>query len=233
MNMPKKVKSIEVVPKDYYGQQCLQDRVNPSNYHRKDNENPSGYVEIYDIDENGNKHFLGKHNLVLYQGREWLAQRMVNFNNTNLTSTNEEYLCWFGLGTGGVIPGDPFNPSPPVLTDNELSAPCMISATDSSAADYNVVDSTHPEEGFYKVPFDSVEFELDPLNDDRYLIIKVTTTIGVGYANEKQLSEAGLYTAASHFGGYSGNFTLFSRVTFPSLVKTTDRRLTFTWYLYV
>ena len=145
----------------------------------------------------------------------------------------DEFLTWFGLGDGGVIPGDPFNPAPPVLTDNELNSKIMITAIDSSAADYNMVDSEHPEEGYYKIPFDSVEFEQDPLNDDRWLIAKITTTIGVGYANEKQISEAGLYTAASNVGGYNGNFTLFSRVTFPSLVKTADRRLVFSWFLYV
>ena len=29
------------------------------------------------------------------------------------------------------------------------------------------------------------------------------------------------------------NFTLFARVTYPSIIKTSDRRLLFYWYLYV
>jgi len=230
--MTKKVKTIEVLARDFYGEECLKDRMNVGD-NRGEKSPPTGYVEIYDVDDNGNKKLLGKHNLVLYQGREWLAQRMMNFQNTNASSTREEFLSWFGLGTGGVILGDPFNPSPPVLTDDDLTAEAMLTATDSSAGDYHIIDVDHPEEGYYKIPYDSIEFEQDPLNDDRWLIVKITTTVGVGYANGKQLSEAGLYSAESDVGNYNGNFTLFSRVTFPSLVKTTDRRLVFSWFLYV
>ena len=63
--------------------------------------------------------------------------------------------------------------------------------------------------------------------------IKITTTIGIDDANGEQLSEAGLFSAASRVGAYSGQFSLFARVTFPSLVKSSDRRLIFVWYLYV
>jgi len=185
------------------------------------------------VNENNNKKLLGRYNLVLYIGREWLAQRIFNVNNINITSTREEFISWFGLGNGGVIPGDPLNPSPPTLDDEGLSSEVMISPSDSSAADYHVVDVDHPEEGYYKIPFDSVIFESDALNNDRWLVINVTTTVGASYANDKQLSEAGLFSAASSVGGYTGNFTIFSRVTFPSIVKTTDRRLIFSWFIYV
>lgn len=229
--MEKKIETIEVVAKDFYGDNCLNDSVGSDN--RSVARGPKGYVEIYEVDESGNKKLLGKHNLVLYIGRQWLAQRMMNTNNSNVTSTKDEFLTWFGLGDGGTIPGDPLNPAPPTLTDTELNSQIMITATDSSAADYNVVDVDHPEEGYYKIPFDSVEYEQDELNDDKWLVVKIVTTIGASYANDKQLSEAGLFTAESGNGGYSGQFTIFSRVTFPSIVKTADRRLIFTWFLYV
>ena len=135
--MTKKVKTIEVEAKDFYGEECLQDNLNASG-NRSDKSNPSGYVKIYEVDDKGNKKLLGKHNLVLYQGREWLAQRMLYTENENVASTRHEFLTWFGLGDGGVIPGDPFNPAPPVLTDNELNSKIMITAIDSSAADYNM-----------------------------------------------------------------------------------------------
>ena len=82
-------------------------------------------------------------------------------------------------------------------------------------------------------PFDQIEFERDPLNDDKWLILKVTVTIGVDDANGSQISEAGLFTAESSAGGWAGDFFLFARVTFSSIVKTSDRRLVFVWYLYV
>jgi hypothetical protein len=229
--MEKKIETIEIVAKDIYGDNCLADSIGGGV--RTKQGSPEGYVEIYEVDDSGNKKLVGKHNLVLYKGREWLAQRIVNFNNSNVTSTKDEFISWFGLGDGGVIPGDPLNPSPPTLTDTDLSEQVMITLTDSSAADYHTVDAEHPEEGYYKIPFDSIEFEQDSLNDDKWLVIRIVTTVGATYANDKQLSEAGLFTAESAVGGYSGQFTIFSRVTFPSIVKTSDRRLIFTWFLYV
>lgn len=230
--MSKKIKTIEILARDFYGEDCFLDRISAKDY-RDEKTPPTGYVEIYEEDENGKKQLLGKHNLVLYQGREWVAQKLVNKDNSNVNSIKEDFLSWFGLGTGGVISGDPFDPSPPTLTDTELTTLTMITATDSSAADYQTIDASHDVEGYYKIPYDSIEFEQDVLNDDKWLVMKIITTVGVDYANGKQLSEAGLYVSSSTTGGYSGDFTLFSRVTFPSLVKTSDRRLIFSWFLYV
>jgi len=227
--MEKKVKTTELKIVDDYGK-VLNDSINARSAERN---GPEGYVEIYEVQSDGKKKLVGRHNLVLYLGREWLAQRIVNQNNTNVTSEKDEFITWFGLGDGGVIPGDPLNPQPPILTDTEIASLVMINATDSSAADYHVIDVDHPEKGYYKIPFDSVEFEQDALNDDKWLVIKITTTIGVDDANGYQLSEAGLYTAASSAGLYTGNFTLFARVTYPSIVKTSDRRLIYSWFLYV
>ena len=229
--MSKKIETIEVNPTDNYGR-CFVDSVNKR--FTGDRVKPKGYVEIYEADEDGNKKLVGRHNLVLYWGREWLAQRIVNVNNSFASSTKDEYINWFGIGDGGVIPGDPFNPAPPVITETSLAANVMINATDSSAADYHIASPpTYPEEGYYKIPFDTVEFEQDTQNDDSWLVVKITVTVGVDDANGKQLSEAGLFTAESNVGGYSGTFNIFSRVTFPSIVKTSDRRIIFNWFLYV
>jgi len=110
--MTKKIQTIEVVARDYYGEECLADRCNMGDkvIERK---TPHGYVEIYEVDENNKKKLVGKSNLVLYQGREMLAQRLVNIANSNVTPTKDEFISWFGVGDGGVIPGDPLNPSAP------------------------------------------------------------------------------------------------------------------------
>jgi hypothetical protein len=226
----KKIKTTEVEIRDFYGDKCLGDSTQRGGGVRG---KPEGYVEIYEENDKGEKQLVGRHNLVLYQGREQLAQRMVNTANSEVTSTKDEFVTWFGLGDGGVLTADPLDPIPPILTDTELYSLAMINATDSTCADYNTADSDHPEDGYYKHPFDSVEFEQDSMNDDSWLVVKITTVIGVDDANDYQLSEAGLYTAESPLGGYSGQFTLFSRVTFPSLIKTEDRRLIFRWFLYV
>ena len=228
--MGKKIETIKVNCVDDYGE-CLHDSF--SRKSKVDRIKPKGYVEVYEVLEDGTKKLIGKPNLVLYIGREWLAQRIVNKDNSNTTATKDEYITWFGLGDGGVIPGDPFDPQPPVISETELASRVMINPTDSSAADYHTVSAGYPEEGYYKIPFDSIDFEQDAENDDTWLVIKITVTVGVDDANGKQLSEAGLFTAESSSGGYSGNFTIFSKVTFPSIVKTSDRRLIFNWFLYV
>ncbi len=232
----KKIKTTEIEIRDFYGDKCLGDSVRADGGGVRGK--PEGYVEIYEEDDKGKRQLVGRHNLVLYQGREQLAQRMVNANNPLATAANskDEFITWFGLGDGGVLPADPFDPIPPILTDTELYSLAMINATDSSAADYHVVDATHPEEGYYKIPFDAIpDFEPDSMNDDNYLVIKITVTVNINDANNYQLSEAGLYTAESSAGGMAntGPFHLFARVTFPSLVKTSDRRLIFRWFLYV
>lgn len=225
-------KTTEYVIKDFYGDKCLGDAA--QNGARDKAVKPEGYVEIYEVDETGERKLVGKNNLVLYNGREWIAQKLVQLDNPNVSeSTYNMWINWFGLGDGGVLPADPIDPIPPVLTDTELYSLIMINASDASSADYHVIDANHPEEGYYKHPFDSVEFEQDALNDDKWLVLRITVNIGVDDANGKQLSEAGLYTAASDAGGYSGDFALFARVTFPSIIKTSDRRLIFRWYLYI
>lgn len=223
---------------DFYGDECLVDKfANKSDSLRR----PRGNVNIYE-EINGEKNLLvDKKNLIVFVGREMLAQRLVNLNNSFLsTPTKDEFVTWFGLGDGGVRTADPLDPIPPINNDNGLYSPIPIS--DSSGAVYanfhNANDpyppgGVYPFNGSYAKSFDSVVFEPDVLNDSKQLIIKITTTIGSEDANGYQLSEAGLFSAESNVGGYAGNFTLFARITFPSLIKTIDRRLIFVWYLYV
>ena len=110
-----------------------------------------------------------------------------------------------------------------------------VYADPHSAGDPTQGGGVYPANGSYVKAFDTngVVFQQDVLNDSKYLVVQITTTIGPNDANGYTLNEAGLFSAESSNGGYSGHFTLFARVTFPSLIKTTDRRLIFVWYLYV
>jgi len=220
--MEKKIKTTEVVAYDRYGDECLSDGFNKKSSSER---RPRGEVQIFEIDENGKRKLVQKSNLVVYNGREILAQLLVRKDNaldTSHSNSKDHFLSWFGLGDGGVLPADPLDPVPPTLSNTDLNSAVVINATDSTAAD-----------GGLKHPFDQIEFERDPLNDDKWLTLKITVTIGVDDANGENISEAGLFTAESSAGGWSGNFYLFARVTFSSIVKTTDRRLVFVWYLYV
>ena len=187
---------------------------------------PSGFVEIYEVDEENKRNLVSKSNLVVYLGREWLASRIFNVNNVAIDPEGDEWICWFGLGTGGVLPADPFDPVPPTNLDTDLDTPIGINATDATCADFH--------DGFYfKHPVDTVRYEQDVENENRYLIAKAEITIGNDDAVGNHLSEAGLFTANSAAGGTSGPFHLYARVTFPSITKTLTRQLLFVWYIYV
>lgn len=229
------VKTTEIRITEQYGDNCFKDSVQKG---VPVDRRPKGKVEIYEQGEDGKQKLVRKNNLVVYLGRETLAQMLVRqtnvdeLGNPRLISNGHHFLSWFGLGDGGVLPADPFDPVPPANENNDLQSRVMINQ-DSSSADYHVAQSGYPKKGYYKHPFDSIVFERDPLNDNRWLILKITTTLGIDDANDERLSEAGLFTSPSGAGGSAGPFALFARVTFPTLIKDASRRLIFVWYLYV
>jgi len=219
--MEDKVKTIHVKVDDKYGDSCVGDSACPISKTRK----PEGYVEIYDVLEDGNKQLIGKHNLVLYVGREWICSRIFNQVNVNITPEEDEWINWLGVGTGGAPVGDPLNPTTPVSTDTGLSTEVSIHTTDTNLADFRAG-------AYWKHPFDSVEFQQDSANNNQWLIAKVTTTLGTDDANGNNLNEAALFTSDSDAGGHTGPFNIFSLVTFPTIVKDSSRQIMFMWYLY-
>lgn len=194
-----------------------------------DQRKPEGFVEIYETnEETGEKKLVNKSNLVVYNGRELIAQRMVNVDNVSATTDKDEYICWFGIGSGGVYSTDPFNPISPNSLDDTLGSELAVSTTDTNCADYR-------DGSYYKKPFDADPvFEQDILNANRYLITKVLVTLSTTELNGTEISEAGLFTAESNTGGTgnAGPFNLYARVTFPTILKNSNRALNFVWYLY-
>lgn len=187
---------------------------------------PSGFVEVYEVDNDKKKNLVAKSNLVVYLGREWLATRIFDFANGSIAPQPDEAIYWFGLGSGGALPADPFDPVPPTNLDTDLDTEVGINATDATCADFH--------DGFYfKHPIDLVRFEQDVENSDKYLIVRSEITIGNDDAVGANLSEAGLFTSNSAAGGSSGPFHLYARVTFPTITKTVTRQLLFVWYIYV
>jgi len=191
---------------------------------------PVGYVEIYEVDKDGNKQLNGKCNLVVYQGREWIAQRLFAVNNASVTATtHDQFISWFGVGSGGADVGDPLNPDAPENTETDLLSATLINSSDANCSD----------DGYYH-PFDSdtIEFEQDVDTDSRWLKAKISVTLGTDDANlldtgDSLINEAGLFLASSKADGFAGPFKLFARVTFASIVKDSSRSLLFIWYVYV
>ena len=219
----KKTKDIIVEVEDKYGDHCLGDSCFRSGSEPR---RPQGHVEIYEVLEDGKKKLIEKSNLVVYKGRELVAVRLAGADYASITPTKDEFISWFGLGSGGVTVADPFTPISPTNSDSDLANEIPISAVDTTCGDYH-------DGAYYKHQLDSLDFEQDVYNDDRWLILKTTTTIGSGDANGYQLSEAGLFSSENTAGGYSGAFNLFARVTFAAIVKDSSRRLIFIWYIYV
>jgi len=187
---------------------------------------PEGWVEIYEVDEKGNKKLHAKSNLVLYCGREWIGSKIFNLENPYLSTEIAEYISWFGVGDGGCTDADPLDPIPPTNNDIALAHEVSISATDATCADFH--------DGFYwKHPFDSIVYEQDVENDNAWLIVKVITTIGPADSNGQNINECALFTSLSSSAGYGGPFHIYSRVTFPTLVKSSTRQLIFVWFIYV
>ena len=218
-------KDIVIKITDKYGD-CLSDKSMGSGLKRT-TERPKGFVEIYEVDKDTKK-LIAKPNLVVLLGRESLLSSAFRTRNEHIVPTEDEFICWFGLGNGGCPIGDPLNPTAPTVEDSDLTSSIMINASDSTCGDWRIT----PVVGYYKHPFDSVSFEQDPDNYNYWLIGRVSITINNEDANGYNLNEAGLFSAASSAGSYSGNFSLYARVTFPTIVKTDSRQLLFVWYVY-
>jgi len=195
-----------------------------------------GKVEIYETDEHGNKQLVRKSNLVVYKGREFAAFRLTNVADPTHVADSTAYISsaiyWFGVGSGGVAGLDPFDPLPPNNQDADLAIDSILTAAAVTGLEG---DYRAGVPGYFKTLFDSVNFEQDIYNDNKYLVIKFVATVGEALANGEQLNEAGLFASPSNTPGITstGPFFLFARVTFPTILKNALRRLTFVWYIYV
>lgn len=225
---------------------CLGEELNKQN---KDERRPKGYVELYDIDENinlknsniekelENGTFLGRYdaepiikddNLIVFDGREWVITSLFGIDNSNIHPKSDDKIYWVGFGDGGAPTEDPFNPIAPDQDDSDLENSVMINETESEYGDYR----ESPVTGYYKKLFSNVQYEQDELNEDKYVIAKITITLTSADANDHLINEAGLFIANSNTPGYSGDFNLFSKVTFQSVSKNETRQLVFIWYVY-
>jgi len=207
-----------------------------------------GRVRIYEhkIKNSDKKLYLLRDttNLVVFRGRNWLAQRAFN---TNMSSTTIDmkslYPCWLAIGTGATIAGNPTAVSSPDLTNTELSAHGVI----DSGIRYVTVDvkQYHLFDNGYPTIIEDTEVSavgLTTLND-RKLIAKTITTFEANEANNdggisdsssyQEISEAGVFVSDSDdIYPVPTIMRLFARVTFPTVVKNNSVRLIIEWEFY-
>jgi hypothetical protein len=177
-----------------------------------------GFVEI--VDKETGK-LLDKQNLIVYDGRETILQRALNFDRVTGSNEKDLYVSWLSVGTGGALTTDPLNPIAPNINDSGLSNQIVIDPNNTTYAD-----------GGRKKNFDSIEILMDDSNDNRYLIAKLTTTILRDEANVYDLNEAALWLSNSHLAANATTFKLFSRVTFSTVRKDQNREIVLIWYLF-
>ena len=235
-------KDLEIHIEEKYGETCLTERIPipDANIKTITIRQPKGFVEIYEVDEDGSKQLVGKPNLVTYCGRETVMVRLFNQNNLATSfkgGTKDEFVCWFGVGNGGCNPPDSFDPIPPTNLDIALGNDVPIAPTTGTGSNITYGDSRIDGKD-YKHPFDIIDsttrvvYEQDPDNYDAWIIAKITTTISSGDTIDQIINECGLFSASSSNGKWTGPFHLYAKVTFPSILKTSTRQLVFVWYLY-
>lgn len=190
--------------------------------------NIKGFVEVYELLDARKEQLIGKSNLVVYMGREWLISRIFNSQNPNIDSSNGEAIYWIGVGSGGCELANPLIPVPPTNDDTGLNSEIVFTSVNSPYyGDYRA------GYGYYKKVLDGITYQQDSGNNNKYLIARINATVGAGDAVGCTVNEAALFTAMSGSGGWNGPFHMFARVTFASIVKTSERRLIFYWYIFV
>lgn len=188
-----------------------------------------GFVQIIDKDTG---EFLVKHapcefggtgtsNLIVWQGREIVPQILFE-KDRNLNSLQKDLrLRWLSVGSGGADAVNVLSPIAPDSPDFALNQEIIIDAGEINYAD-----------GGKKKYFDSVDFEQDSENDNRFLIGKATTTLKYDEANGYDLNEAGIWLSNSSDPNAAVTFELFARVTFSTIRKDDQRELVILWYFY-
>jgi len=173
-------------------------------------------------------------NLILYKGREWLAQRAVNIKSPAWeTAGKDGYITHFGLGTGGASPGDILTPLVPNATDVDLLSPCMLNNAETS-----YITRQKSGNNYQIKPISSVSFVPDISNGNRYVIIQLQTNISLTDANgpngnaSYDLNEAALFVTKGENPDPIEDISIFARCTFSTIRKVVAREISFIWNIY-
>lgn len=206
-----------------------------------DHFNLRGQVQVFE----NNCKLVDTSNIIVYLGREWLAQRAFNIANTQATSyyndMEDSFISWIGFGSGGASEGDILTPLPSESTDLKLRNPVML---DESATDYIQLNTDNYQGtmvSWQLKPIDgSIQFLEDSNNEARKLITSVNTTLLKTDANGPDgesfynINEVGLFISNSKESSSVSLDTiqLFARTSFSTLRKVASRQLVFVWNIY-
>lgn len=213
---------------------------------------PRGRVQIFEHDNNDNKILVqDTSNLILYGGRQWLLKRAFEQSTRTMdpdaqyTQNSDLFISWFGIGTKGCNPGDILLPIAPMLTNtainqSTLGVPSLI---DDSVTSRCLLKPDSIYKGRLAPINTPMTYIEDPENQGVTLIAKVDITLdkneanGDGVTSYTDINEAGLYISNTKDTTETSIFNdsvckLFARVTFSTIRKYSERKISFSWYIY-
>ena len=201
---------------------------------------PIGWVKVY---LNSKKVFEGS-NIIVAQGREFVAQKIFNINNKEDNTLRPDYrnhnLSHFAIGSGGAtVSGDSITLNGPEITDTYLSEP--ISLGDSSYLDEPSNYTATGEDPLVHTYQESVKpitthggLFLEPVDyntSEYYTKVKCTCVIPAGEPGildpnaSVEISEAGLYSV------HNTDVKMFAHICFPPKWKEKESSITIYWYI--
>jgi len=217
-----------------------------------------GRVRVYEKEiGKGKKLYLVQetNNLVLYRGRNWLAQRALYCNlSTERVGWRDRFINWIAIGSGGAVSGSPLEPTSPALPNYQLSAHGTVN-DGTRYITVNGKDYHNFDPGFPKLVYDEDVDEVnlepvtsvdpvtgDPHKCDSFLIGEIKITLeahecngGTMPGDYQDISEAGLFVSPSSDVGHSfaiDDLEIFARVCFSTIRKDANKEIIFTWLLY-
>jgi len=201
---------------------------------------PVGWVQMY-LDKK--KVFEGN-NLIVAQGREFVAQKIFNINNKEDASLRPDYrnhtISHFAVGSGGAtVAGDDVTLNGPEITDTYLAEPISLgdAAYLNEPSSYTASGESplvHTYEDAVKPITTHGELFLEPVTYDAteyYTKVKCSCIIPAGEpsvidaAASVEISEAGLYFVNG------SDVKMFAHICFAPKWKEKESQLTIYWFI--
>lgn len=174
-------------------------------------------VRYKDNDGDWQNHFLGRPNLLVQGSRKMLTHVIAPFDTHN--DSIDYRVKWFQLGTKG-HDTDITIPVSPTIADSQLNAGTAPPGGTPSGSEQLFEKEIHEN-----VLTNGTTFVFDGNPPSNESALRLIIPIDSGEAN------GGGTVAWTEAGLFSNSGIMFSRVTFPAIIKTSGRTVIFEWIL--
>lgn len=204
---------------------------------------PIGWVKIFtQKNKNANKKLIYEnHNMVVAQGRYFVAQRIFNFTD-NVKDYRNYNISHFAIGGGGAtVNGDNVTLLGPNVCDTSLYKPITLNSTHNEPGNFDNSEVADDLKDIYTYvgavkPISSLELiseEYDDLGTTCAYKTKMKCTCTIDGGEPSTLSSDG-YIPISEAGLYMVNGSdaqMFAHVCFAPKYKELDSIMTIEWYI--